>query len=49
MKLQTESISNNETELNCPSCGFNYLKHEKVEIFEREEDGDIGLHVSVEK
>lgn len=34
-------------ELKCPSCGFNYLHHDKVEIFERGEDAENGLHVTV--
>lgn len=34
-------------ELKCPACGFNCLHHEKVEIFERTEDAEIGLHVTV--
>ncbi len=31
----------------CPSCGGYYLHHERVEIFERSEDADTGLHVAV--
>jgi len=34
-------------ELKCPSCGSNYLHHEKVEVFERGEDSENGLHVTV--
>jgi len=34
-------------ELKCPACGFNYLHHEKIEIFERTEDSETGLHVTV--
>lgn len=34
-------------ELICPSCGSNFLHHEKVEIFERGEDETHGVHVSV--
>lgn len=34
-------------ELLCPNCGFNYLHHEKVDVFERSEDAESGLHVSV--
>ena len=34
-------------ELICPSCGFNYLHHEKVEVFERGEDATHGVHVTV--
>lgn len=31
----------------CPACGGNYLNHVKIEIFEREEDVNTGIHVSV--
>lgn len=34
-------------ELKCPSCGFNYLHHNKVEIFECGEDAKQGVHVTV--
>lgn len=34
--------------LTCPLCGGDYLHHEIVEIFEREEDREKGLHVVVE-
>ena len=34
-------------ELLCPSCGGNYLHHEHVEVFERGEDEEKGLHISV--
>jgi hypothetical protein len=33
--------------LECPSCHGNHLHHGKVEIFDRLEDQDIGLHVVV--
>jgi hypothetical protein len=33
--------------LECPYCGGNHLRHGKVEIFERAEDQDAGLHFSV--
>lgn len=36
-----------ETELLCPSCGSNYLHHERVEIFERNEDEKKGIHIVV--
>jgi hypothetical protein len=49
MKLQFESYQEGfGGELKCPSCGYNYLHHEKVEIFERGEDEEKGLHVKVE-
>jgi len=32
----------------CPKCGFDYLHHEKIEIFERQaEDDKQGLHLVV--
>ena len=34
-------------ELVCPSCSGNYLHHDRVDIFERGEDQDKGIHVSV--
>ena len=33
--------------LECPACGGNYLHHERVEVFEREEDQTKGTHVSI--
>jgi hypothetical protein len=33
--------------LECPACGGDYLNHVKIEIFEREEDANTGIHVSV--
>lgn len=35
-------------ELLCPSCGFNYLHHFRVDVFERNEDANQGLHVTVD-
>lgn len=35
-------------ELICPSCGGLYLHHERVEVFQRNEDAGEGLHVIVE-
>ena len=34
-------------ELLCPSCNFNYLHHDRVEVFECGEDADFGVHVIV--
>ena len=34
-------------ELLCPSCGNNYLRHGKVEVFECGEDAKHGVHVTV--
>jgi hypothetical protein len=39
----------NEGELLCPSCGLRYLHHEVIEIYERSEDEEEGLHVTVER
>lgn len=36
-----------DTTMCCPSCGLQYLHHERVEVFEREEDEVDGLHVTV--
>lgn len=38
---------NGEGTLLCPSCGGNYLHQRRVEVFERGEDSNIGLHVTV--
>lgn len=35
-------------ELQCPSCGCNYLHHERVEVFDRAEDAATGTHVVVD-
>ena len=37
-----------DAELLCPSCGSNFLNHERVEIFERAEDTNHGIHISVD-
>jgi len=34
-------------ELKCPSCGSSFLHHEKVEVFDREDDGKDGLRVGI--
>ncbi len=34
-------------DLVCPACGGTYLHHERVEVFERNEDERSGLHVAV--
>lgn len=34
-------------QLQCPSCGSSYLTHQRVEVFERKEDNNRGLHVTV--
>ena len=42
MKLPTES----ESPMRC-ECGGDYLHHEQVEVFERAEDAQHGLHVLI--
>jgi hypothetical protein len=37
-----------EAELLCPKCKSNYLHHHRVEIFERTEDADQGIHLIVQ-
>jgi hypothetical protein len=32
----------------CPECGFDHLHHDGVEVFERKEDQEQGLHVTVQ-
>lgn len=34
-------------ELLCPKCGFNYLHHDSVEVFDCGEDATNGVHVTV--
>lgn len=36
-------------ELKCPSCNENYLRHVKVEVFDRTEDQKDGIHVIIGK
>lgn len=33
----------------CPNCGHDHLRHGRVEVFERDEDEEKGVHVSVER
>lgn len=46
-KFQEESKCEWGGILLCPNCGFNYLYHRQIEIFERFEDAAKGIHVSV--
>ena len=41
-------VANSGGLLECPACGGNHLHHFKVDVYERSEDQDSGLHVSVE-
>lgn len=36
-----------EAVLRCKSCGFNCVHQERVDVFERGEDQEYGVHVSV--
>lgn len=48
MKLTFEQyIEGSGNLLECPSCHASDLHHGKVEIFDRHEDQDMGLHVVV--
>jgi hypothetical protein len=32
----------------CPSCDGDYLHHEKIEVFDHNEDSQKGLHTTIE-
>jgi len=50
MKLQFDNYEDGwGAELLCPSCGFNYLHHGRVEIFDRSEDASSDVHVVVDE
>ena len=42
------NASSQETVLECPSCGSDYLHQKQTDIYERREDEESGLHVRVE-
>lgn len=44
MKIELDS----EGKLECPYCEFDYLHYDKIEVFERGEDDNQGLHVTVQ-
>jgi len=46
-KLRPSSDADRE-ELLCPSCGGAFLHHDRVEVFQRDEDQTHGVHVLVE-
>ena len=49
MKLQFDNYQEDwGAELLCPKCGFNYLHHDRVEIFDRTEDASSGVHAVVD-
>lgn len=48
MKLQFDEQYDFGNALKCPACGGSFLHHKKVEIFEREEDEETGLHIKIE-
>jgi len=50
LPLQGEPVVMDEhqkTVLLCPRCGFNYLHQEGVDVYDREEDAEVGQHVTV--
>ena len=40
-------IDQHEGSLLCPNCGFDYISHGKVEVFNRNEDAATGNHTTV--
>ena len=36
-----------EGRVSCPRCGFDYLTHVDVHVWDRKEDADSGMHVQV--
>ncbi len=43
-----EPYSDDERRLLCPMCGDGFTHHDRVDVFERTEDADEGLHVVVD-
>lgn len=41
--------NNTPAVLICPNCGGDNLKHFRVEVFERKEDKENGVHVQIEE
>lgn len=37
-----------DTDIKCPICNSTYLNHNKVELFEREEDESTGSHITIQ-
>jgi len=37
-----------ERDLTCPRCGLNCLHQDVVEIFNRDEDSELGFHITVD-
>lgn len=35
------------SELLCPACGGNYLRHGRIHVYDRSEDSRTGVHVTV--
>jgi hypothetical protein len=42
-----EYIEGYGAQLICPNCGENYLHHGAVEVFDRTEDANAGIHATV--
>ena len=47
MKPELDNRHNDYFALLCPNCGDSWLHHEKVDVFERKEDEEKGLHVTI--
>ena len=50
MQLKLEEGSYNQgygSVVICPSCGGTYIHHDRIEVFDRSEDSNTGLHVTV--
>lgn len=48
-ELGSNTIESLGTVLLCPICKGEYLHHYKIEAYDREEDAEKGLHVSIER
>lgn len=45
--LSTTDVVGHQTLL-CPGCGNGFLHQQHVEVFDRHEDADVGMHATVE-
>ena len=48
MKPELNTSFTKNAVLQCPHCDDVYLHHDRVEVFERGEDEEKGLHLSIE-
>lgn len=40
-------MSMNDNVVRCPHCLYDYMHQDKVEVFDRQEDADVGIHAIV--